>query len=169
MNAANASYEWNLTDVCKSKWVKRIGCHADPKRSAGVTSEVNLRNSSYVGSEACERGIHPFFETRGRRYQNYDSSDPTKRSLVLHSFFKFSHDLSKLVAIDTIIKRKKRYSRLKTPWWLVFQRVRTGIRCQEEGDSNLSSKANFKMSIRCHDHKLGHSILCHDSCENCSP
>ena len=37
--------------------------------SAGVTPEVNLRNSLHAGNKARKRGIHPGFETQGRRYQ----------------------------------------------------------------------------------------------------
>ena len=41
------------------------------KRSAGVTPEVNLRNPLCIGEEAHKRGIHPGFETQGRRHQKY--------------------------------------------------------------------------------------------------
>ena len=36
---------------------------------AGVTPEVNLRNPLCAGKEAHKRGIHPDFETQGRRHQ----------------------------------------------------------------------------------------------------
>ena len=39
------------------------------KRSAGVAPEMNLRNSLHAGDKARKRGIHPGFETQGRRYQ----------------------------------------------------------------------------------------------------
>ena len=32
-------------------------------RSAGVASEVNLRNPLRAGKKACKQGIHPGFET----------------------------------------------------------------------------------------------------------
>ena len=38
-------------------------------QSAGVTPEVNLRTSFYAGDKAGKQGIHPGFETQGRRYQ----------------------------------------------------------------------------------------------------
>ena len=38
------------------------------KRSASVTPEVNLRNSLHAGDKASKRGIHPDFETQGRRH-----------------------------------------------------------------------------------------------------
>ena len=40
------------------------------KKSAGVTPEVNLRNPLHEGEEADKQGIHPSFETQGRRLQN---------------------------------------------------------------------------------------------------
>ena len=41
------------------------------KRSAGVTPEVNLRNSLHAGDKACKRGIRPVFETQGRHHQKF--------------------------------------------------------------------------------------------------
>ena len=38
-------------------------------QSAGVAPEVNLRNSWHAGNKARKRGIHPGFETQGRRHQ----------------------------------------------------------------------------------------------------
>ena len=38
-------------------------------QSVCVTPEVNLRNSLHTGDKACKQGIHPGFETQGRRYQ----------------------------------------------------------------------------------------------------
>ena len=38
-------------------------------QSAGVAPEVNLRNSLHTGDKARKRGIHPGFETQGRRHQ----------------------------------------------------------------------------------------------------
>ena len=39
------------------------------RRSAGVASEVNLRNLLHAGKKACRQGIHPGFETQGRYHQ----------------------------------------------------------------------------------------------------
>ena len=39
------------------------------KRSTGVAPEVNLRNPLHAGDKAGKRGIHPGFETQGRRHQ----------------------------------------------------------------------------------------------------
>ena len=39
------------------------------KRLAGVTQEMNLRNPLHEGFEAHKQGIHPGFETQGRRQQ----------------------------------------------------------------------------------------------------
>ena len=36
---------------------------------AGVTPEVNLRNSLYAGDKAHKQRIHPDFETQGRHHQ----------------------------------------------------------------------------------------------------
>ena len=38
-------------------------------QSAGVAPERNLRNSWHAGDKARKRGIHPGFETQGRRHQ----------------------------------------------------------------------------------------------------
>ena len=38
-------------------------------QSAGVAPEVNLRNSLHAGDKAHKQGIHPSFETQGRRHQ----------------------------------------------------------------------------------------------------
>ena len=40
-------------------------------QSAGVAPEVNLRNSLHAGDKARKRGIHPGFETQGRRCQKF--------------------------------------------------------------------------------------------------
>ena len=50
-------------------------------QSAGVAPEVNLRNSWHTGDKACKQGIHPGFETQGRRHQKSKtgvSVDPRK-------------------------------------------------------------------------------------------
>ena len=41
------------------------------KRSAGVASEVNLRNPLYVGKKAHKKGIHPGFETLDKHHQKF--------------------------------------------------------------------------------------------------
>ena len=59
------------------------------KRSAGVTTEVNLRILLCTGDKACKQGIHPGFETHGRRHQkskNRVISGPTKRTDVFQKF-----------------------------------------------------------------------------------
>ena len=38
-------------------------------QSAGGTPEVNLRNSWHTSDKAGKQGIHPDFETQGRRHQ----------------------------------------------------------------------------------------------------
>ena len=38
-------------------------------QSVGVAPEVNLRNSLHAGDKAHKQGIHPGFETQGRRHQ----------------------------------------------------------------------------------------------------
>ena len=40
------------------------------KRSAGVTTELNLRSLLHAGNEARKQGIHPGFETHNRRHQS---------------------------------------------------------------------------------------------------
>ena len=62
-NAVDASNEI-CTKACNSKWVKRVGFFASPKSSTSLSSEVNLRNSSYVGNEACKRRIHLVLKPR---------------------------------------------------------------------------------------------------------
>ena len=42
-----------------------------PIRSSGVTPEVNLRNPLHAGDEECKGGVHPGFETQGRRHQKF--------------------------------------------------------------------------------------------------
>ena len=37
--------------------------------SAGVVLGVNLRNPLHVGNEVCKQGIHPGYETQGRRHR----------------------------------------------------------------------------------------------------
>ena len=39
------------------------------KRSAVITSKVNLRIPLHIGDEACKNGIHFDFETQGRCHQ----------------------------------------------------------------------------------------------------
>ena len=48
--------------------LKRLG-RKDRRLSAGVTPEVNLRNSLRAGHKAQKGGIHPGFETQSRRHQ----------------------------------------------------------------------------------------------------
>ena len=55
---------------CASKW-NRNGLAT--KRSAGVTTRVNLINPLHTGDEAHKLGIHDAFETQGRRHQKSKS------------------------------------------------------------------------------------------------
>ena len=50
---------------------KRLGSNVmlAVKRSAGVALEVNPRNAFHTSEEACKPGIHPDFETQGKRHQ----------------------------------------------------------------------------------------------------
>ena len=59
------------------------------KRSAGVASEVNLRNSLYVGEEAHEQGIHPGFETQDRCHQKFKTwvLVDTQKGLMSSKYF----------------------------------------------------------------------------------
>ena len=54
------------------KYVDRNGLTAmlAAKRLAGVTPQVNLGIPLHADNKACKRGIHPDFETQGRRHQN---------------------------------------------------------------------------------------------------
>ena len=56
------------------------------KSSAGVTLEVNLRNPLYAGNEAYKRGIHPGFETQGRRHWKYKTGVSVAPQKGLKSF-----------------------------------------------------------------------------------
>ena len=63
------------------------------KRSACVTPEVNLMNPLHTGDGACEWGIHPHLETKGRcKYKSITmvSVAPQKRTDVLQKFKKVS-------------------------------------------------------------------------------
>ena len=55
--------------VCRYVDRKGLGAMLTSIQSAGVPQEVNLKNSLHAGNKACKRGIHPGFETQGRRYQ----------------------------------------------------------------------------------------------------
>ena len=59
-------------------------------QSAGVVPEVNLRNSWHAGKKACKQGIHPGFETQGRRHQKSKtgvSVAPRKGLMSSKNFF----------------------------------------------------------------------------------
>ena len=55
------------------------------ERSAGVTSEVNLRNSLYTSDKARKQGLRPGFETQGRCHQKSKTGPGV--SAVLQFFF----------------------------------------------------------------------------------
>ena len=60
-------------------------------QSAGVTPEVNLRNSLCAGEEACKRGNPPWLWNPGQtspEVQNRGISGPTKRTYVLQKLKK---------------------------------------------------------------------------------
>ena len=74
------------TNACRHvcKYVDQKGSAAilTSIQSAGVAPEANLRNSLHAGNIAHKRGIHPGFETQGRRHQKSKTgvsySGPTK-------------------------------------------------------------------------------------------
>ena len=61
------------------------------KGSAGVTWEVNLRNSLYASDEACKWGIYPGFETQDRHHQK----SKTGESVARHKGLMFRNFLTK--------------------------------------------------------------------------
>ena len=79
------------------------------KRSEGVTPEVNLRILLCAGEKALKLGIHPGFETQGRRHQ-------TEVSVVPQKLLASSKKLSK--------KKRRKLSRFKVTDF----RIRTDIR-----------------------------------------
>ena len=62
-------------------------------QSAGVAPEVNLRNSWHADDEACKRGIHPGFETQGRRHQKGSVSVAPQKGLMSSKNFLKNVDL----------------------------------------------------------------------------
>ena len=56
--------------------IAQLTCVHGPKRSAGVTPEVNLRNPVYIGDDALKQRIDPGFETQGRRHQKSKTGVP---------------------------------------------------------------------------------------------
>ena len=60
------------------------------KMSAGVTPEMNLRNPLDTGDKACKWGIHPGFETHGRRHQKSKTGvSVVPRKKLMSSIFFF--------------------------------------------------------------------------------
>ena len=55
--------------ICRNVDQKGLAAMLISIQSAGVTPEVNLRNSLHAGDKACKRVIHPGFETQGRHCQ----------------------------------------------------------------------------------------------------
>ena len=55
-------------NVCKYVDQDSSAAMLAAKRSAGDTSEVNLRNPLCTCDKAWKQGIHPGFETQGRRH-----------------------------------------------------------------------------------------------------
>ena len=57
-----------LADTSAGTWIEKA--RLTSIQSAGVTPEVNLRNSLHAGDKARKWGIHSGFETQGRHHQN---------------------------------------------------------------------------------------------------
>ena len=60
-------------------------------KSAGITSDVNLRNPSHIGDKAHGLRVHTGFDTEGRHHQkskNRSISGPTERTDVLQNLNK---------------------------------------------------------------------------------
>ena len=47
---------------------KQLGHHAGCQSSAGVTLEINQRNTLHTGDEEGKPGIHPGFETHSKHH-----------------------------------------------------------------------------------------------------
>ena len=77
--------------VCRYVDQKGSAAMLTPIQSAGVAPEVNLRNSLHAGDKVCKRGIHPGFETQGRRHQK----SKTGVSVVQQKGFMSSNNLKK--------------------------------------------------------------------------
>ena len=73
------------------------------KRSAGIASEVYLRNPLHTGDEACKHGIHTGFETEARRHQksNTGISVVLQKGLMSFKTFINEENLQKLFVINT--------------------------------------------------------------------
>ena len=79
------------------KYVDRNGLAAilAAKRLAGVTPQVDLGIPLHAGNKACKRGIHPVFETQGRRHQNSKIGvSLTSKLTFLFFFSRFAFVLS---------------------------------------------------------------------------
>ena len=74
--------------ICRYVDWKGLATMLTSIQSAGVTPEVNLRNSLHAGNKAHKQGIHPGFETQGSitKVQNRGISSLTKRTYVLQKF-----------------------------------------------------------------------------------
>ena len=72
-NFSNSQNYWRVElrqclNVCNYVDQNSSAAMLAAKRSAGVTSEVNLRYPLCTRDKACKQGIHPDFETQGRRH-----------------------------------------------------------------------------------------------------
>ena len=79
--------------VCICKYVDQNDSAAmmAAKKSAGVTPDMNLRNTLHTGNKACKQGIHPGFETHDGRHQKSKtgvSVAPQKGTLSSEKFLK---------------------------------------------------------------------------------
>ena len=77
-------------------------------QSAGVTPEVNLRNSLHAGDKACKQGIHPGFETQGRHYQKSKTGVSVTPQKGLMSSKNFKKNKEKEKEITTFFMFNKR-------------------------------------------------------------
>ena len=97
--------------VCKYVDQKGSTAMLTSIQSAGVAPEVNLRNSLYAGEEACKRGIHPGFETQGRRHQK----SKTGVSVAPPKGYMSSKNFKK-----SILKLMPFLTHSLTPWWQYY-------------------------------------------------
>ena len=71
LSASQRSINFSINTLVVCRYVDRKGLAAMLTfiQLAGVAPEVNLRNSLHAGDKARKRGIHPGFESQGRRHQ----------------------------------------------------------------------------------------------------
>ena len=96
------------TNVCiyvKVCGLKQLGCHAGPKRGEQVSPQ---RGNCGIGctqvTQHTSKGIHPGFETQGRRHQKSKTGvdllvAPQKRTDVFKIFFLKLHQIDMMYMI----------------------------------------------------------------------